>query len=123
MYTFNLHTKRTYVPFMRGDCMNHTEQYIQQIYQYIKVNNPLLLNIELIVNQLNLEVVYWPHSSAIATHKGRYIIFLNNRLSMQQQWQDFGHEMYHYFFDETNYCLINELYAQYGESKADYFAY
>ena len=31
--------------------------------------------------------------------------------------------MYHYFYDETNYDLLHENYAEYGESKADYFAY
>jgi len=103
--------------------MNHIEQYIQQFYKSIKINDPLLLTVELIVDYLDLEVMYWPHSSSIATYNNQYIIFLNDRLSMQQQWQDFGHEMYHYFYDETNYNYLKETYATYGESKADYFAY
>jgi|SRR5690625_662002 len=103
--------------------MNNTEQYIQQFYKSIEINDPLLLTIELIVDHLELEVMYWPHSSAIAIHGDRYIVFLNDNLSMQRQWQEFGHEMYHYFYDETNYDLLKETYATYGESKADYFAY
>lgn len=103
--------------------MNHTEQYIQQFYKSIEINDPLLLTIELIVDHLDLEVVYWPHSSAIAIHGDRYIVFLNDNLSIQQQWQEFGHEMYHYFYDDTNYCLLKESFAEYGETKADYFAY
>src|SRR5699024_7941421 len=83
----------------------------------------LLLTIELIVDHLELEVMYWPHSSAIARSSNQYIIFLNDRLSMQQQWQEFGHEMYHFFFDNTQYNILKETYAIYGETKADYFAY
>ena len=103
--------------------MNHTEQYIQQFYKSINVSDPWLLTIELVIEHLDLEVMYWPHSSAIAIHGDRYIVFLNDNLSMQRQWQEFGHEMYHYFYDETNYDLLKETYATYGESKADYFAY
>lgn len=103
--------------------MNRTEKYIQQFYKSINVSDPLLLTIELVIEHLDLEVMYWPHSSAIAIHGDRYIVFLNDNLSMQRQWQEFGHEMYHYFYDETNYDLLKETYAIYGESKADYFAY
>lgn len=103
--------------------MNNTEQYIQQFYKSINLCDPLLLTVELIVDYLDLEVMYWPHSSSIATYKGRYVIFLNDQLSMQQQWQDFGHEMYHFFFDNTQYNILKETYAIYGESKADYFSY
>lgn len=103
--------------------MNRTERYIQQFYQSINIYDPLLLTIEQIVDHLNLKIMYWPHSSAIASHNDNYIIFLNERLSMQRQWQEFGHEMYHYFYDETNYNVLRESYATYGESKADYFAY
>lgn len=103
--------------------MNNTEQYIQQFYKSINVSDPLLLSIELVIEHLNLEVMYWPHSNAIAKCNNQYIIFLNDRLSMQQQWQDFGHEMYHFFFDNTQYNILKETYANYGESKADYFAY
>src|SRR5690625_5611889 len=103
--------------------MNSTERYIQQFYQSINIYDPPFLSIEQIVDHLNLKIMYWPHSSAIAIHGDRYIVFLNDNLSMQQQWQEFGHEMYHYFYDETNYNVLRESYADYSESKADYFAY
>src|SRR5690625_5108689 len=103
--------------------MNNTEQYIQKFYKSINVSDPLLLTIELVIEHLDLEVMYWPHSSAIAKCNNQYIIFLNDRLSMQQQWQEFGHEMYHFFFDETRYDLLYESFGDYGETKADYFSY
>lgn len=103
--------------------MNRTEEVIKSFYLSIGINDPFLLSKELIVEYLNIKLFYWPHSSAIAIHDDRYIVFLNDNLSMQQQWQEFGHEMYHYFYDETNYNVLRESYANYGESKADYFAY
>lgn len=103
--------------------MNQTEKHIMNFYKSINIIDPLLLSVEIVSEYLNMKLYYWKHSSAIATYNNQYIIFLNNQLSMQQQWQEFGHEMYHYFYDETKYDLLNENYAEYGESKADYFAY
>lgn len=103
--------------------MNQTEQFVMNFYQSINVYEPLLLSIELIIEALNIELVYWNHTSAIAKYHNRYTVFINESINVQQQWQEFGHEMYHYFYDETNYDLLHENYAEYGESKADYFAY
>lgn len=100
-----------------------TARFIKNFYQSIKVDGPNILTIDFIVDYLCLNLVYWPYSSAIATHNNRYIVFINNSINERQQWQEFGHEVYHYFYDETNYNALKETYAYYGESKADYFAY
>ena len=59
----------------------------------------------------------------MASYQDRYVVFINESISKQQQWQDFGHEMYHFFFDNECYDVLKETYASYGETKADYFAY
>ena len=92
-------------------------------YQSLKVNEPSLLSERTVVEHLNIELVYWRNTSAFTKYNSKYFMFINENLNKQQQWQDFGHEMSHYFFDETNYSLLNETYAEYGETKADYFAY
>src|SRR5699024_4872986 len=74
-------------------------------------------------NQLNVRLHYWEYSSVITRRKDVYILFINESVNSQKQWQEFGHEMYHYFYDNTRYDLLKESYAVYGESKADYFAY
>src|SRR5690606_41829636 len=103
--------------------MNNTELFIMQFYESISVICPYELSIMHIAEKLNMEVCFWNFGSAIAQFNGIHKMFINKRLSEQQQWQEFGHEMYHYFYDETNYDLLHENYAEYGESKADYFAY
>lgn len=103
--------------------MNATERFIMNFYQSINIHEPLEISKEVVVDCLNIKLLYWTNTSSIAWYNGNYFMFLNNTLTLQQQWQDFGHEMYHYFFDNTRYDLLKESYAEYGESKADYFAY
>lgn len=103
--------------------MKLTESFVTKFYQSININFPSELSILCIAEKLDLEVHFWNFGSAIAQFNGIHKMFINKRLSEQQQWQDFGHEMYHYFFDDTKYDVLKESYAEYGESKADYFAY
>lgn len=103
--------------------MNATEKFVTNFYESINVVDPLQVSIELIVDVLDIKLMYWYHTSAIAQFNNKYAIFINESINMQQQWQEFGHEMYHYFYDDTKYDLLNESYAEYGETKADYFAY
>ena len=79
--------------------------------------------IDTVSKKLNLSVTFWGFTSEIAFYKGVYKVFINENQSNQQQWQDFGHEMYHYCHDYVVYDRLHETYAEYGESKADYFAY
>src|SRR5690625_2887673 len=103
--------------------MNAIEKFVMRFYQNIDVHKPFLLSKEMIVDCLGIKLIYWKNTSSVARHKGNYYLFLNENLTEQRQWQEFGHEMYHYFFDNTRYDLLKESYAEYGESKADYFAY
>ena len=103
--------------------MNKTEQLIYDFYQSINVSNATSLMIELITERLNMHLLYWNESSAIARHDDRYIVFINESINEQQQWQDFGHEMSHYFTDHTRSNLLKESFVDYCETKADYFAY
>jgi len=114
---------RTYVPLKRSEQMNRTERYIQKLFLSLGINCISQLNIKELSNKLNLDVLFWNYGSELAYYNGCFKVFINNNQSMQCMWQDFGHEMYHYFYDETNYNYLKETYATYGESKADYFAY
>lgn len=103
--------------------MNQTEMAITNIYHSINLFNTSVFTKEDIAERLSIKLRYWSHSSAIATHNNKCYMFIDDRISEQRQWQHFGHEMYHYFHDETSYALLNESYATYGETKADYFSY
>lgn len=103
--------------------MNRTELYIESLYRRINIYRPYQLTINGIIQHLNLSVIYWKFASEITFYDNTYKVFINESLSAQQQWQDFGHEMYHYCHDHFVYDRLHESYADYGESKADYFAY
>src|SRR5690625_2183486 len=103
--------------------MNHTERFIARFYQSINKTQPENLTIECISDKLNIEVCYWHRSSTMSELNGEYMLFINEKLSEQQQWQEFGHEMCHYFRDRSNRNLLFSSFVDYSETKADYFAY
>lgn len=103
--------------------MNKTEFFIMNFYKTIKLLDASLLSIPTVSEQINIRIHYWRHSSAIGSLDDEYCVFIDNRENERAQWQEFGHEMYHYFFDDTSYNQLKEDYGTYGESKADYFAY
>lgn len=103
--------------------MNRTEIYVEKLYKNIDIYYPHQLCKDFISQQFRLSIVYWPYTSEITLYKGIYKMFINQRQSLRQQWQDFGHEMYHFCHDHVVYDRLHESYAEYGESKADYFAY
>ena len=103
--------------------MNITEKQISEFYNSINITDYNCLSLEEVVRNIDVNLVYWPHSSSIAIYNNEYIVFINESINVQRQWQHFGHEMSHYFYDEISYDSLYEGYASYGESKADYFAY
>lgn len=103
--------------------MNSTEFFIKRLYEAIYINDPYQLCIDKICNRLQLEINYWKFTSAIVELKGKYKVFINENLNLQQQWQDFGHEMKHYFFDGGSQLYLTDQFLGYQETKADYFAY
>lgn len=103
--------------------MNRTEKSIMKFYQSINIDDPLLLSVEIVTEHLSIDLIYWNETSSMAQLNDRYIVFINESLTMQQQWQEFGHEMCHYFNDKGNRNLLNSSFIYYCEFKADYFAY
>lgn len=103
--------------------MNRTEKSIMKFYQTININDPLLLSIEIIVDYLDVELIYWNNTSAYSFFNNRKMMFINESINDRQQWQEFGHEMSHYFNDESNRKTLNNSFVDYCETKADYFAY
>lgn len=99
------------------------EIFIKNLYQSIELIEPHQLTISFISKALGIKVHYWEFASAIAERRGKYIVFTNNTVNDQQQWQDFGYGMKHYFFNNNIYIHLVERILAYKEIKADYFAY
>src|SRR5699024_3007642 len=77
------------------DFMGKTELYIYNFLKSLSIYCPDQLNIENISRKSKIEVQYWDCSSESVHYKGHKIILLNNNLTYQQQWQEFGHELCH----------------------------
>lgn len=103
--------------------MNNTELLIFNFYHSINVLDVSLFTIETITERLGIKIHYWKYPSSIASCRGKWCVCIDENINKYQQWQEFGHEMGHYFNDGTSYDLLSESYATYGETKADYFAY
>src|SRR5690625_3175389 len=117
-----LHSNRTYVS-IGGDYMNQTEVFIKAFYKSINLMIPSVISISNVTDILNINLIHWSNTSAMTYYNKQYFMFINEFLTPQQQWQEFGHEVCHYFNDRINRKNVNNSFVDYCETKADYFAY
>lgn len=109
--------------FVRGGYMNRTEVYIRRFYHSINIYSPYQLDIRNISEKANLSIIHWPYTSEITYYNGTYKIFINENLTKQQQWQDFGHEIGHFLLHDGNQTNMHHLFFNYQECQAEYFSY
>lgn len=94
------------------------EDTINQIYNRLNINKPQQLDMLCIANYLNIAV----HFEEISSRAYNGEIIIDNRLSPDQQWEDFGHELCHILFHYGNQILnIHNLFLKYQEKKANNF--
>jgi len=103
--------------------MQDTAYYVKSLFESLHITNPYQLNIQHITEKLDIKIIYWEFSSAIAERNGKCNLFINQNLNKQHQWQEFGHEMKHFCFDRGNQNDLFNSFIYYQEVKADYFAY
>src|SRR5690625_3428558 len=103
--------------------MQDTAYYMKKFFESLFITSPQQLNMQHITEKLGIKIVYWEFSSAIAERNGKCNLFIDQRLTRQEQWQDFGHEMKHFCFDRGDQDDLFKSFIYYQEVKADYFAY
>ena len=113
----------TLISFIGGEMMNDTECYVKNLFDSLFITSPHQLTIHNITEKLKIKTFYWDYTTAIAEWKGKYGLFVNQQLTEQQQWQVFGHEMKHFCFDCGGQRFLADIFKEYQEVKADYFAY
>lgn len=96
----------------------HLEDYIKNLYLSIGVTSPDQLDPKNIAALLGINLIYLPCDS---TNLGN-VIFLDSRLSKEEQWQEFGHESCHATLHSGNQAKSNPLFREYQEWKANSFA-
>ncbi|WP_234448082.1 ImmA/IrrE family metallo-endopeptidase [Virgibacillus salexigens] len=117
MYAIIFKSIRTYI-LMEGCYINtHLEDYIQDLYKYLRINRPNQLTIDSIAKKLDLNIYYGKFSLRF----GHDLVI--QKSTKQQEWQVFGHELGHYLRHCGNHYTMNRLFIDLQEYHANHFAY
>lgn len=100
-----------------------TEGFVHRLFRRHRVRNPNHLGIDNLSEAIDAPVYFWEFDSEAVFYRGRYKIFLNENLSAQQKWQEFGHECCHIFRHTGNQSEMNNSFLYYQENQATHFAY
>ncbi|MER2039678.1 MAG: ImmA/IrrE family metallo-endopeptidase [Solibacillus sp.] len=104
-------------------CLTHTEEYIKEFYLKMGITKPHELKFQTIAMQLGITTFYWPEQSQALFTANKAFILLNEKLTAQQQWQEFCHEVGHVLQHVGNQTKMPESFRTYQESKANIFMY
>ncbi|MGE7984886.1 ImmA/IrrE family metallo-endopeptidase [Lysinibacillus fusiformis] len=96
----------------------HLEDYIRDLFTSIGVTKPNQLDPRIIGPKLGFTVIYLPIDSVSYDN----IIIIDSRLSEQEQWQEFCHELGHVISHSGNQTKTHPLFREYQEWKANNFA-
>lgn len=99
------------------------EQSIERLYVAMDIREAHQLDPEEIAAKLGIWLHYAPFASRAIDRAGLQSIVLDNRLSRQEQWQDFGHELCHVLHHGGNQLTMGESFIRFQETKAINFAY
>jgi Zn-dependent peptidase ImmA (M78 family) len=98
------------------------EDYVQKLYHHLSIHVPEQIDMIDIAAKLDV----WLHFECIGSkaieRNGIYSIFIDNRISNQEQWQDFGHELCHALIHCGNQLQLPKDFISFQESKARNFA-
>lgn len=101
----------------------HTEDFIEELFVRIDILTPHQLNFHKITLHLGIHLFYWADKSQALFLKEQVYIFLNEKLSDQQQWQDFCHELAHVLLHTGQQGSMSPIFREYQENKANNFMY
>lgn len=101
--------------------MTHTynllEEYIKKMYTSIGIYHPHQLDMEIITSRLGMSLVYYDKRSVQAEG----VMFIDERISKVEQWQEFCHELCHALYQVGNQHIMPPPFRLYQEWKADSF--
>lgn len=96
---------------------SHLEDYINQLYKFLSIDQPEQLNIPTVAAKLGLEVRYGNVNFCIGKH------IMLQKSTKQKEWQMFGHEVCHYLRHYGNQLKMHPLFVDLQEYQANYFSY
>lgn len=104
----------------------YTEDFIKDMYNKIGITKPHQLHLLRIANALGIKVFYWKQPSQALFDENYGYIFLNEKLSTAELWQDFCHELSHVLQQCGNQGYKGKIprsWIEYQENKANNFMY
>lgn len=93
------------------------------MYIRIGIKDPHQLRFQHIADSLGINVFYWPRTSQAFFLTSQSYIFLNERLTDAEQWQDFCHELGHVLQHIGDQNIMSRSWIEYQENKANNFMY
>lgn len=100
----------------------HLEDFIQNIYLKLNIQEPHQVDMYTISKSLNIGIHKIKDNSQALWFEGRHYIFLDSRLTSPEQFEEFGHELGHVLLHESSQQQITSNYQTYQEWKANLFA-
>ncbi|MEH7493597.1 ImmA/IrrE family metallo-endopeptidase [Neobacillus niacini] len=99
------------------------EDYVEKLYRHLSINVPEEIDMIDIAAKLNIWLYFENLGSRAIERNGTYTIFIDKRISCQEQWQDFGHELCHALIHSGNQLQLPRDFISFQEYKARNFAF
>jgi Zn-dependent peptidase ImmA (M78 family) len=99
------------------------EDFIKTLYNRLSIFEPIEIKMMEIAEKLKISLHFYDDRSTAIRHKGIFHIFIDERLSPQEQWQDFGHELCHVLRHEGSQNGMVQPFLYLQENQAENFMY
>jgi Zn-dependent peptidase ImmA (M78 family) len=99
------------------------EEYVKNLYHQLSIYVPEQIDMIDIAVKLDIWLHYENVKSKAIEKDDVHSIFIDHRLSPQEQWQDFAHELCHVLMHCGSQLHLPPDFIEYQESKAKNFAY
>ncbi|MGE6260913.1 ImmA/IrrE family metallo-endopeptidase [Heyndrickxia sporothermodurans] len=104
--------------------MTYLEEEIKDLYYSLNIKSPSDIDMYHIANEFDVWIHYHKNESIVLKKpNGLYSIFLDERLSYQEQWEDFGHEFGHVLKHVGYQFKMEKMFRQLQENQANNFMY
>ncbi|WP_010279822.1 ImmA/IrrE family metallo-endopeptidase [Paenibacillus senegalensis] len=98
------------------------EQWIEDVFLRYSIIQPQHLCIDYVARKFNIWVYYRKFNSAhFQLGRGLYSVNIDARLTKEEQWEDFLHELCHVLRHEGNQLVMAESFRRWQEQDANHF--
>ncbi|WP_342515565.1 ImmA/IrrE family metallo-endopeptidase [Sutcliffiella sp. FSL R7-0096] len=103
--------------------MTPLEAKIRDIYLQAGIDSPSNTVMYEFAQHYEIWIHTYPGPSRVLKRNGLYSILLNDSISKEEQWEDFGHEMGHVIKHVGNQHVFNQSFKELQEFQANSFMY